>query len=149
MRPSTWTWAAAGCVALLAACSDITGTSDAAELRRALVRWSAQDIDDYRMTIRRQGGMIAAAAIVTVRDGQPVSVQPIAPGEGVPASFFERFDTVEDLFEMVANAHDDGADRIDAEYHRQLGVPVDVYVDPERNTADEEYGFVVEAFEPL
>ncbi|HEX6373670.1 MAG TPA: DUF6174 domain-containing protein [Longimicrobium sp.] len=141
---------AAGCAAMLASCGDITGSAgNRAELQRAMDRWNAQDIDDYRMTIRRQGGMIAAAAVVTVRNGEPVSVQVVDPAEGMPASFFDAFDTVENLFHILTVAHNDRSDRIDVEYHSQLGVPLDVYVDPAKNVADEEYGFVVDAFEVL
>jgi Family of unknown function (DUF6174) len=139
---------ATGCAVMLAACDDPTG-ADPAELRRAMEQRNAQGIDDYRMTVRRQGGMIAGAAIITVRDGEPVSVQGISPTEGMPASFFEAFGTVEKLFHILVVAHDDRADRIDAEYHPQLGVPLDVYVDPAKNVMDEEYGFEIETFEVL
>ncbi|HEX2210769.1 MAG TPA: hypothetical protein VHG93_24010 [Longimicrobium sp.] len=53
-------------MALLAACGDTTGSGrDSAimEFRRALDRWNALAADDYRMTVRRQGGMIGGAAI--------------------------------------------------------------------------------------
>lgn len=141
---------AAGCAAMLAACGDITGSGgNRAELRRAMDRWNAQGIDDYRMTVRMQGGMIGGAAVVTVRDGVPVSVEPIHEGPELPASFFAPFDTVEDLFHVLQVAHRDRAGRIDAEYHSQLGMPVDVYIDPEENVVDEEHGFEIEAFEVL
>ena len=141
--------APAGCAAMLAACDGDPTGADAAELRRAMDQWTAQGIDDYRMTIARQGGMIAGGAIITVRDGAPVSVQVTFPGEGMPASFFERFDTVEELFHIVEVAHSDRSHRIDAEYHPQFGVPMDVYVDPAKNVVDEEYGFRIQTFEVL
>lgn len=141
--------AAAACAVMLAACGGDPTGADPDELRRAIDQWNAQGIDDYRMTIRRQGGMIGGAAIITVRDGEPVSVQPIAPTEGMPASFFEAFGTVEKLFHILTVAHNDRADRIDAEYHPQLGVPLDVYIDPAKNVVDEEYGFEIETFEVL
>lgn len=142
--------AAAACVAVLAACGDITGNAgERMELERARELWNAQGIDDYRMTLGLQGGMIGGRAIITVRDGVPVSVQPIEPWEEMPASFFQGFDTVEDLFAILQRAVDQDADRIDAEYHRQLGVPLDVYIDPSKNAVDEEHGFVVESFAVL
>ncbi|HEY0019701.1 MAG TPA: DUF6174 domain-containing protein [Longimicrobium sp.] len=150
MRPSIRKFAAAGCVAILAACGDPTGSAgDPAALSRALERWSVQDIDDYRMTIRLQGGMLAGHARITVRDGQTVSVQPLAPDEGMPPRFFEHLDTVDELFEVLIDAHNDDAHRIDVQYHPQLGVPMDVYIDPERNAIDEEHGFKIEVFEIL
>lgn len=141
--------AAAGCAAMLAACDGDSTGADPAELQRAMEQWNTQGIDDYRMTIRRQGGMVGGAAIITVRDGEPVSVQGIAPTEGMPAGFFQYFDTVEELFHILEVAHRDKSDRIDAEYHPQFGVPMDVYIDPAKNVVDEEYGFEIETFEVL
>lgn len=153
MKRSSWKYLAAACVALPAACGDQPiglGTDpELLEMRRARNRWLSQNADDYRMTVRRQGGMIGGAAVITVRDGVPVSVEGIAPYEGMPASYMEAFDTVDDLFHIVVVAFDNRAGRIDALYHPQLGMPVNVYIDPERNTADEEHGFVVESFEIL
>lgn len=147
MRPSILKFAAAGCVAMLAACGDPTGSAgDPEALNSAMERWSVQDIDDYRMTIRRHGGGLAR---ITVQDGQTVSVQPLAPDEGMPPSVFEYLETVEELFEMLIVAHNNDAHRIDATYHPQLGVPMDVYIDPQRNAIDEEHGFKIEVFEIL
>lgn len=142
--------AAAACVAMLAACGDVTGNAgERMELERARELWDAQGIDDYRMTVGRQGGMIGGRAMITVRDGTPVSVQPLEPWEEMPPQYFNGMDTVEDLFAILQRAVDNDADRIDAEYHRQLGVPVDVYIDPSKNAIDEEHGFIVESFEIL
>lgn len=147
MRPSILKFAVAGCVAMLAACGDPTGSAgDPEALSAALERWSTQDIDDYRMTIRRQGGGLAR---ITVQDGQTVSVQPLAPDEGMPPSFFEHLETVDALFEILIAAHNNDAYRIDVQYHPQLGVPMDVSIDPDRNAIDDEHGFKVEVFEIL
>jgi hypothetical protein len=150
MRSSIRKFAALGCVAMLAGCEgDPTGSAgDPEALASAQERWSAQDINDYRMTIRLQGGMIGGSARITVQNGQTVSIQPLAPG-ALPASAFQHLDTVEELFDILVSAHDDDAYRIDAEYHPQLGVPMDVLIDPEKNAVDEEHGFKVDIFEIL
>ncbi|HEU0300045.1 MAG TPA: DUF6174 domain-containing protein [Longimicrobium sp.] len=145
-----WKRVAVGCVAMLAACVDATGsTGDPMQLRRAIDQWNALAIDDYRMEIRPHDGTLGGGAIITVQNGEPVSVQMVALYEGTPASFFEDFDTVEELFYVLVGAHNLEADRIDVKYHRHLGVPVDVYIDPESNVAGDQHGFVIEAFEVL
>jgi hypothetical protein len=141
---------AAGCAAMLAACGDVTGSGgDPMEFGRAFDLWNSKGIDDYRMTVRLQGGWLGGAAVIEVRDGVPVSVRPIAPGEGLPPEAFRDFDTVDELFGILANALNHEADRIDARYDRFLGVPLDVYIDPDTDAIDEEHGFLIEAFQVL
>ena len=112
--------------------------------------WNAQDIDDYRMTVHMGGGMIAGAAVIEVRDGVPVSVQPAGTGPGqIPLSAFARYDTVEELFGVLEDAFKTDAHRIDAEYHDRYGLPVSVFIDPREDVVDEEHGFWVEGFTPL
>ncbi|MBW3571095.1 MAG: hypothetical protein KY467_08315 [Gemmatimonadetes bacterium] len=140
----------AGCLGLLAACgSDPTGIEGKRmELEDARRLWQAQGIDDYRMTVRLTGAWFGGAAVIRVRDGVPVSVQPVNAGQGVTAETFASYDTVEELFAIVERAVAEGAHRLDAEYHARLGLPVNVFVDPIQNAIDEEHGFVVEVFEP-
>jgi hypothetical protein len=64
-------------------------------------------------------------------------------------SAFQRYDTVEELFGVLEQAFDNGADKVDATYDATLGVPIDVDIDPMRDAIDEEHGFVVEGFTVL
>jgi hypothetical protein len=140
----------AGLAAMLAACGNVTGSGeDPMEFGRAFELWNSKGIDDYRMTVRLQGGWLGGAAVIEVREGVPVSVRPIAPSEGLPPEAFRDFDTVDELFGILISALDHDADRIDAKYDRWLGVPVDVYIDPDASAVDEEHGFVIEAFTVL
>jgi hypothetical protein len=139
---------AAACLAVLAACDgDPMGIrGERMELAQARQLWERQGTDDYRMTVRLTGAWFGGSAQIRVRDGVPVSVQPVDPGNGVTPGLFGAYDTVEELFTIVENAVAEGADRLDAEYHTRLGVPVEVYVDF-ADWIDEEHGFIVEAFE--
>jgi hypothetical protein len=147
MSLSGRTMVAAACLAVLAACDgDPLGIrGERMELAQARQLWEREGTDDYRMTVRRTGAWFGGSAVIRVRDGVPVSVQPIDPVDGVTPEVFGAYDTVEELFAIVENAVAEGADRLDAAYHPRLGLPVDVYVDW-ADWADEEHGFVVEAF---
>ncbi|HEX5869907.1 MAG TPA: DUF6174 domain-containing protein [Longimicrobium sp.] len=136
------------CLAALAACGDATGVVSAPmELERARGLWNARGVEDYRMTVRMTGAWAGGAAEIQVRDGVPVSVQPVGLPAGIPAEAFREHDTVEELFAILQHAVDHEAEGISAEYHPRLGVPVDVYIDHRRTTADDEHGFIVESFD--
>jgi hypothetical protein len=136
-------------LAVLAACGgDPTGIRGARmDLVRARALWDARGSDDYRMTVRLTGAWIGGAAVIQVRDGVPVSVQPVGSNDPLPAEMFRDHDTIEELFGIVQRAVDEDAFRIDAEYHTRFGVPVDVFIDLMENAVDEEHGFIVEAFD--
>lgn len=136
------------CLAMLAACGDATGVESAPmELERARGLWDARGVEDYRMTVRLTGAWIGGAAEIQVRGGVPVSVRAVGMPEGIPAEAFRHYDTVEELFAILQHAVDDDAERIAAEYHPRLGVPVEVYIDHRLNSVDDEHGFIVEAFD--
>ena len=143
----------AGCAALLAACSDgptgIVGTQ--MEMHRARQTWNSQGVDDYRMTVRLTGAWFGGSAVVTVRDGVPVSVQPVGDGNIGPGAgdLWSHYDTVEELFGIVEHAIDENADRLHATFHDRYGIPVEVDIDYRENWADDEQGFAVETFDRL
>jgi hypothetical protein len=139
---------AAASVSMLAACSDPSGiTGERFELQRAQQLWEERAVADYDMTVRLTGSWVSGAAQIQVRGGVPVSVQAVNQGNPLPGEAFRDYDTVEELFGILRHAVDEDADRIDAQFDARYGVPVDVYVDYRKTWADDEHGFIVEAFE--
>ena len=140
----------AGCAALLGACSNdptgIVGTR--MEMERAQQVWDAQNVDDYRMTVRLIGAWFGGSAVITVRDGVPVSVEPGDEQGEAAGEVWSHYDTVEELFGIVQNAIDENADRLDAAFHDRYGLPVEVSIDYREEWVDDESGFIVEAFDP-
>jgi hypothetical protein len=141
----------AGCLALLAACdgglTEVRG--ERMELAAAMQRWDRDGVDDYRMTVRTNGDWGGARAVITVRDGVPVSVRPVDhTGPGM-VEIFSGYDTVEELFAVLESAVAEDAESIDASYHTRYGLPVDVYIDYRASWADDGYGFIVETFDRL
>ncbi len=142
--------ALASAVALSACSGNPTLADEEAQMERSRQVWNAQGIDDYRMIVRITGGMLGGSALVEVRDGVPVSVQPAEGGpQHLPMSAFAGYDTVEELFAILERAFDRDVHELKAEYDPHFGVPIDVDIDPMRDAIDEEHGFVVEGFTVL
>ena len=86
---------------------------------------------------------------VTVTSDQVTDRTYIDSGEAVPALFQDLFPTVDGLFDVLRDAIERQAHRIDVTYDPISGVPLDVFIDYEQNIADEELGFsVVETVGP-
>lgn len=138
-----------GLAALLGACSDdptgIAGTR--MEMERARQIWNARDVDDYRMTVRLTGAWFNDSAVITVRDGVP-SVQMAGEQGSMAGELWSRYDTVEELFGVVQKAIEDDADHLDATFNARYGLPIEVDIDYSERAADDELGFIVEAFDP-
>jgi hypothetical protein len=141
----------AGMFALLAACSEPTAiTGDEMELEMARRKWDAQQVDDYRMQVRLVGAWFGGAAVIHVRNGVPVSVEPVGNQSGAGTSeLWSYYDTVEELFAVVERAVEEDAYHLDATFNARYGLPVDVFVDQIENAVDDEHGFIVETFDEL
>src|SRR5829696_3613893 len=96
----------AGCLAVLAACQGEPTFIVAAHMELSAARqlWDAQGVDDYRMRVRLTGAWVNAAAVITVRDGVPVSVDPVDQRGMEYVDLFGGYDTVEELFAVVERA---------------------------------------------
>jgi hypothetical protein len=139
----------AGTFALLAACSDPTSiTGEEMELEMARARWDAQQVDDYRMQVRLVGAWFGGAAVIHVRNGVPVSVEPV-DDHYVSAEVWSHYDTVEELFAVLERAVEQDAYRMEATFNARYGLPVDAFVDLIESAVDDEHGFIVETFDEL
>jgi hypothetical protein len=80
--------------------------------------------------------------VVTVRDGQPVSVEPPPLAEGdVPATMDEMFDIIEQAIGE--------ADEVNVEYDDELGYPVRVEIDVMAEAIDDEQTYEVSGYQSL
>jgi|GEM_PF-653739 len=74
-------------------------------------------------------------------DGKIKSVTRQKDGQAVPASDYNRYVTVAGLFDLLQDAIDKVAYRIDVKYHAEMGYPISAFIDYAQNIADEERGF--------
>lgn len=148
MKLIRWSGMVAGMVALLAGCSELTGiTGREMDLERARRLWDARGVDDYTMRVRLMGAWFGGVAVIQVRNGVPVSVEP-QDGYGTGgAELWSRYDTVEELFGVLEYAAQEDADHVQATFHERYGLPVEVSIDFSERAADDEFGFLVETFD--
>lgn len=153
-RPSTLlvpvlaAWAFLGCAG--GGPAEVEGLKG--DLERARERWDATGPASYRYTVTRQCFCIREAlgpAVVTVRDGEVTAVTRAGSGEPVEPEYRDFFPSVEGLFEILEEAVERDADRIEVRYDPVLGSPVHVWIDYETGMADEETGFEATLPEPL
>jgi len=125
-------------------CDDPTGPArDALNANREL--WRSQDIVSYRYEYRLNcfcGGPGSEPVAIEVDDGEVVRVTLTLTSEEVPPSQLSDYPTIEDLFETLDDWLSRDPHDVSADYHAELGYPVDVFIDFIENAIDEELGFV-------
>lgn len=115
-------------------------------LAAARARWAASGPDAYTMTQSRSCFCprdVTGPFEVTVRDGAVTSVT--LDGAPVPT---DRAVTVDALFDLIAEAHARSAAEVRVSYHPSLGYPTEIWIDYDRQMADEEAGYAVTALAP-
>ncbi len=108
-------------------------------LQRNQQLWQEVGPANYRYTFQRLCFCVDIRPVeIEVRAGAIVSVTVIETGEELDTSVFDWFETVDGLFDMVLDAIDRKAERLEVTYHPTLGYPTDIDVDYSFNIADEE-----------
>lgn len=141
--------------AALPACSVVspsTPPEGAAAVQANARKWAAANVRGYTFTYERQCFCTAETRgpfVVTVTNGQVASVRRLAGGmtsDGQPMAGPE--DTrpenrlrIEDFFALLTGAHRDGAAEVRAVYDARLGFPTSIWIDRDRQMADEEVGY--------
>jgi hypothetical protein len=80
---------------------------------------------------------------VTVQNGVAVGRVYVDSGLDVPGAAAPSFPTVDGLFDILRDAIQAEADRIDVTYDPDLGVPLDFWIDYSEMAADEELGMEI------
>lgn len=128
----------------------VVGT-DGVDLATSRQQWDAQNLESYRFTYSRQCFCPPQARgpfEVTVRDSKVADV--LYKGEGEPMDRpLAEYQTVEDLFALLADAYDRGAASVRVSYDAETGQPAEIYIDYDEQMADDEVGFTVEPVRPL
>lgn len=115
-------------------------------LADARARWEARGPADYAMTQSRNCFCppdVRGPFEVTVRDGAVATVR--LDGAPVPS---ERALSIDALFDLIADAYAGEAAEVRVSYDPALGYPTEIWIDYERQLADEETGYTVTALAP-
>ena len=138
----------------LQACIIFVGPTDhddeVRDLARARARWNVNGIPDYDVIARAHcfcafGGDDVR---VIVRSGGVVSATILATGRMLGGAEAVQYRSVEQLFDVIENAIDLDAYRIDATYDAHYGYPTHFFIDYQRSAADEEFGYEIVQFTP-
>ncbi len=140
---------------LIAGCSSGSGGSDtdgetdaASELRAARQKWEKAGMENYTFRFRWQCFCIqeyVSLVELTVDGGEVVSGRYVEGDSALAGERLADYMSIDRLFDFIQEAVDRDAHSIRAEYHPDLGYPVDVYIDYDEMMADEEKGFTIES----
>jgi hypothetical protein len=138
----------AGLAAAGTGCGSGNGVKDALDQHRE--RWADQDIDSYRYELQVVCFCPPEATgpvLVIVRDGITDSVLYVANGNTPEQPYFERYDTIEDLFLVIDDALDQEAHEIDVTYDETLGFPTRIAIDFIEAAIDDEVTYTISRFQ--
>jgi uncharacterized protein DUF6174 len=108
-------------------------------------KWKAQGIEDYVFVWQQRCFCGSTGGVrVTVRDGKVISAVSTMTGEPEEEYYAH---TIDELFDEAIEYADDGPDDFDAAYSDEYAYISEYSVDPDTNTADEEYGIAITCFE--
>ncbi|MEZ5451491.1 MAG: DUF6174 domain-containing protein [Thiothrix sp.] len=129
--------------------ANLTDAQSQLDANRA--KWEAQSIPDYSFTLERSCFCAEDARSpinIEVVGGKISSATFKDSGEPVPDELGYNKLTVDDLFDTIQQAIKDGAAQVDVTYDQQYGIPTSIYIDQNRQIADEEVSLTTSNFEP-
>jgi hypothetical protein len=140
---------------LVALASCKLGDTDAFQVQKlneSRARWNSKNVDSYSYVLELECFCAPASELepilVTVQDGAVVSLQywdeNPAQRTPAPASIFGEYDTVEELFDFVADAIDRNADVLQVGYDAEYGFPNVVNVDYTAGGSEQKLFFVTQ-----
>ncbi|WP_338421770.1 DUF6174 domain-containing protein [Nostoc flagelliforme] len=114
--------------------------------------WDRANIYNYHITVSNSCFCITDArgpVVIRVRNGQPTSITSVATGQPVNPQFFQKYDTIPELFNVIQDAINRKAYNVDVEYNAKLGYPTKINIDYDSRIADEEIFLTIENFQEL
>jgi hypothetical protein len=138
-------------IALLASLGTARGQSAPfqRELDKSRKKWASSKIKNCQYTFNWQCFCTpdyVKPVIISVRAGVIESVKYADGGTALDKADFEKYKTVESLFDMIQEAIDKKAAKIQVTYDAKAGYPISAFFDYSANIADEERGFAVKNF---
>jgi len=112
--------------------------------------WAAQNIASYQYQLQVScfcPPAVTDPVIIKVRDGTAESVAYAATGMPAESQFFERYDTLDKLFQVINQALEGKAAEISVSYDETLGFPRQIYIDFVKEAVDDEIAYNVSGFQ--
>ncbi len=136
---------------MLTACSALQTKS---EVDRASEKWQAANISHYRFNLFIGCFCVYTQdmpLIIEVKDGKVVSMK-YQSGKEIESGnldYFQRFATIDKIFDELKKDLGGEADKVTVEYDETYGFPKQVSIDFIEQAADDELGLTVSEFEKL
>ena len=113
--------------------------------------WNNQNISNYRYTFSNSCFCIPDArgpVIIEVRNGE-TSITSVETGEAVDPQYFQQYNTIPKLFNVIQDAIKDDAFSLNVRYDPRLGYPTQINIDYDSQIADEEIYLTIENLEEI
>jgi len=114
--------------------------------------WTQQQLRNYRYTLEVSCFCVPEArqpVVIEVRDGVPVSYTYEATGETANASYFENYNTVPKLFNLMRAALYRSPNSMNVQFDPELDYPTQISIDYSAMIADEEIYLTIRDLQPL
>lgn len=114
--------------------------------------WNQQNISNYRYTFSNSCFCIQDArgpVIIEVRNGQTTSITSVATGQPVDPQYFQKYNTIPKLFNVIQDAIARRAFSLDVSYAANFGYPTQINIDYSSQIADEELYLTIENFQEI
>jgi hypothetical protein len=136
---------------VLTACSAMQPKSD---LERAREKWQDANISHYRFSVHVGCFCVFTEnmpLVIEVNNGEVVSMEYHNGNEIDPGSLelFQRYATVDKLFEEIEKDQNGEADKVTVEYDATYGFPTKVEIDFVEQAIDDEVYLSISGFEAL
>lgn len=140
-----------GLLCVAAASCGVTDVDDerADRLEAARQLWESNAPESYSYVFRASCECLpsfTSPARIQVRAGEIESVVAVSDGEPVPV---EPYRTIDELFDLIADALDRGTADFHVEYDAQYGYPTVISIDYDRGIADDEFAYWASELAPL
>jgi hypothetical protein len=135
-------------VSVAAACDPQSGAKDTLTKHRQL--WADQGISSYQYRLEVNcfcPPEVTGPVIVEVSQNAPISVTYVSSGKPAEGKYFEKYDTIEELFIVIDEAFDREADKIEITYDDIKGFPTRISIDFIEQAADDEIAYVISDFQ--
>lgn len=143
-------------VLLLSSCDSVIDGRKGDDFTEHRSLWEEQGIESYTFEFSKLcycGGLFNPATIVVKADTihavlDPETGEPLRDpqtGELVLPNYPNSFQTIDELFDVIENARKK-ADKLDAEYNRELGYPMFIGIDYIKEAVDDEVTYKVDKF---
>lgn len=136
----------------LSACSLFDGKNSDPDFNESLKKWQENNLSNYIFTLDRYcfcgGGpypakvVVKADTIFSVLD--PDSQEPVSIDSTL--TYTDIYPTIDDLFDLIQDAKDRDADRLDVRYDDRYGFPLDIDIDYSKEMVDEEMRYEITSF---